>query len=148
MFFVSSKKRMTKCVVYNLEYHWNSNIPITQSANSHKSETLLPIPNTSPNPKLFSQTETLLTNRNTSRPHRDLNPGLIAPQFTALSTRPLATCCYMRRKKSKFKLLIIIRYLEIRVMKRGLMRQLGNIRVTMSRGCKLVGIIGVLYKPA
>ena len=105
------------------------------------------IRNTSPNPKHFSQSETLLTNRNTSRPHRDLNPGLIAPQFTALSTRPLATCCYMRRKKSKFKLLIIIRYLEIRVMKRGLMRQLGNIRVTMSRGCKLVGIIGVLYKP-
>ena len=134
--------------VYNLKYHRNLNIPITQSANSHKSETLLAIPNTSHNPKLFSQTETLLTNRNTSRPHRDLNPGLIAPQFTALSTRPLATCCYMRRKKSKFKLLIIIRYLEIRVMKLGLMRQLGNIRVTMSRGCKLVGIIGVLYKPA
>ena len=51
-------------------------------------------------------------------------------------------------KKSKFKLLIIIRYLEIRVMKLGLMRQLGNIRVTMSRGRKLVGIIGVCYKPA
>ena len=82
--------------VFNLKYHQNSNIPITQSANPHKSETLLAIPNTSRNQKLFSQTETLLTNRNTSRPHRDLNPGLIAPQFTALSTRPLATFCYMK----------------------------------------------------
>ena len=33
--------------------------------------------------------------------------------------------------------------LEMRAMKLGLMRQLGNIRVTMSRGRKLVGMIGV-----
>ena len=129
--------------VYNLKYHQNSNIPITQSANFHKSETLLAIPNTSRNPKLFSQTETLLTNRNTSRPHRDYEPG---PHCTAVH-------CFIHQatgyfllyevKKSKFNLLIIIRYLEIRVTKLGLMRQLGNIRVTMSRVCKLVGIIGI-----
>ena len=38
--------------------------------------------------------------------------------------------------------------LEMRVMKLGLTRQLGNIRVTISRGRKLVGMIGVCYKPA
>ena len=37
--------------------------------------------------------------RNTSRPHRDLNPGLIAPQFTALSTRPLAAFFFKEWKK-------------------------------------------------
>ena len=42
----------------------------------------------------------------------------------------------------------MVRYLEIRVMKLGLMRQLGNIRVTISRGRKLIGMIGVCYKHA
>ena len=42
----------------------------------------------------------------------------------------------------------MVRYLEIRVMKLGLMRQFGNIRVTISRGHKLDGMIGVCYKPA
>ena len=51
-------------------------------------------------------------------------------------------------KKSKFKVLVMIRYLETRVMKLGLMRQLGNIRVTKGKDRKLVGMIGVCYKPA
>ena len=87
--------------------NWNSNIPITQTANSHKSETLLASRNTSHNPKHFSQSETLLANRNTSCPHRDLNPGLIAPQFTALSTRPLATFCHMRWKQVDLNYLFV-----------------------------------------
>ena len=63
---------------------------------NHSNHQFSQLRNTSRKPKHFSQSETLLAHRNTSRPHRDLNPGLITPQFTALSTRPLATFCYMR----------------------------------------------------
>jgi hypothetical protein len=96
-FLYLQKKRMTKRM--GIHSHWNSNIPITQTANSHKSETLLASRNTSHNPKHFSQSETLLANRNTSCPHRDLNPGLITPQFTALSTRLLAAFFFKEWKK-------------------------------------------------
>ena len=101
-----------------IHFHWNTNIPITQTANSHKSETLLASRNTSHNPKHFSQSETLLANRNTSRPHRDLNPGLTAPQFTALSTRPLATFCHMRwRKVNLNHLLLKVRFTQKMLVK-------------------------------
>ena len=100
-------------------------------------------------PKHFSQSETLLANRNSSHKPKYFSPP---PGFEP-GPHCTAVHCFIHQatgyfllyevKKSKFNLLIIIRYLEIRVTKLGLMRQLGNIRVTMSRGRKLVGIIGV-----
>ena len=112
------------------------------------------IRNTSRNPKHFSKPETLLANRNSSHKPKHFSPP---PGFEP-GPHCTAVHCFIHQatgyfllyevKKSKFKSLIIIRYLEIRVMKLGVMRQLGNICVTMSRGRKLVGIIGVCYKPA
>ena len=107
------------------------------------------IRNTSRNPKHFSKPETLLANRNSSHKPKHFSPP---PGFEP-GPHCTAVHCFIHQatgyfllyevKKSKFNLLIIIRYLEIRVTKLGLMRQLGNIRVTISRGRKLAGIIGV-----
>ena len=53
--------------------------------------------NTSCNPKHFSLTATLLTIRNSSHKSNHFLPPLgFEPQFTAISTRPLATFCHMR----------------------------------------------------
>ena len=60
---------------------------------SHQPPTHSPI-SSSPNP--------LLTNPKQYCSHRDLNPGLLAPQLTHFSTRPLVSC-FSKTKKNIFK---------------------------------------------
>ena len=117
------------------------NPPILTNPNFSHSQTLLAIRNSSRKPKLFSQTEILLAPTGIWTRASLHRSSLLYPLGHWLLS-------VIWSEKSKFKLLISIRYLVIRVIKLGLMRQIGNICVTMSRGRKLVGIIGVCYKPA